>query len=220
MDKNTLLTSGKYAISILERRSIFKDGYDPNDYTFYSEIFTEDEAKECIKIYKADKQRKYRMFNKLLEWYFAAREIGAYQESKIVFFTLTWTNEDLEKTSKETRRRYIQRFLKENSIAYIANIDYGEENGREHYHAMALINEDIDIKKWKRIDWIKVVPKKTKDLKKITKYILKLTNHAYKDSTRREKAIYSKNNDLLEYYLQSNYEEYLQFKKLVSFNLT
>lgn len=220
MNKNSLIVSGKYNYFLIERKEIFKHNLEPNDYIFYLDNFTEEEAKECIKIYKADKQRKYRLFNKLVEWFFAVKEIPIYEENDIVFFTLTWTEEDLKNTNKQTRRKYIERFLKENTLNYIANIDYGEENDREHYHAIAVIDKEIDIKKWQRISWIKRVNKKSKDLRKITKYILKLTNHSYKESTKREKAIYSRNNWLLDFYINQNKEELFRFKIKVKQNLT
>lgn len=217
--KNELIISGKYLSFLQEKKKLYKSGYDTNDYRLFLDLFSEEEAKECMKIYRADKQRKYRMFNRIIEWFYAAREIGTYQDNKMVFFTLTFNDNDLEKTTKQTRRKYVERFLKKNAISYVANIDYGETTDREHYHALALIEEDIDIKKWKRISWIEEVPKKTKDLRKITKYILKLTNHSYKESTRREKAIYSKNNKLLEFYLRDNEEDLRRFKVLIKQNL-
>ena len=219
MDKNALITSGKYCSFLGEKKELYQKGFSINrtksDYIYFLDHFSEEEAKECIKIYNADKLRKYRLFNRVVEWFYAVRELGTYQDNKMVFFTLTFNDEDLKNTNKETRRKYVERFLKENSISYVANIDYGKENGREHYHALAVIEEDIDIKKWKRISWIETVPKKSKDLRKITKYILKLTNHSYKESTRREKAIYSKNNDLLKFYLEQNKEDLQLFKTLI-----
>lgn len=219
MNKNSLITSGKYDIFLKERKDIFLHGLDPNESIFYLDNFNEEEARECIKIYKADKQRKYRLFNKIVEWFFAVRELPFYEDNDIVFFTLTWTDEDLQNTNKETRRKYVQRFLKENTLNYIANVDYSPEKDREHYHAIAVIDEDIDITKWQRISWIERVPKKSKDLKKIVKYILKLTNHSYKESTKREKAIYSRNNKLLDFYIKDNQDQLIRFKALIKFNL-
>lgn len=56
------------------------------------------------------------------------------------FVTLTFDNDILESTNKATRRTYIARFLKEYTYYYIANIDYGKENNREHYHAIVLLD--------------------------------------------------------------------------------
>lgn len=58
------------------------------------------------------------------------------------FVTLTFKPEVLESTSKQTRRTYIARFLKENTYYYIANIDYGKKNDREHYHAIVLLTQE------------------------------------------------------------------------------
>ena len=51
------------------------------------------------------------------------------------FVTLTFTDEVLKRTSSATRRRYVAYFLKSQSsgLPYVANIDFGAQNGREHY---------------------------------------------------------------------------------------
>lgn len=58
------------------------------------------------------------------------------------FATLTFKPEVLESTSKQTRRTYIARFLKEYTYYYIANIDYGSQKQREHYHAIVLLTKE------------------------------------------------------------------------------
>lgn len=102
-----------------------------------------------------------------------------------IFLTLTFNDETLSKTSVETRRRYVSRFLKTQCKTYVANIDFGEKKGREHYHAIVCpIGLSIDLKSWpygainaKRIHASDI------DLTRTTKYITKLTSHAIKDST-------------------------------------
>ena len=56
---------------------------------------------------------------------------------KCIFGTLTFNDRAL-KTSSETRRRYVTRFLNDFDVPYIANIDFGAEKGREHYHFVIL----------------------------------------------------------------------------------
>jgi hypothetical protein len=56
----------------------------------------------------------------------------------VVFATLTFNDNYLSKT-KRTRRNYEKNYLEQYS-GYIANIDYGTLNEREHYHALIFIN--------------------------------------------------------------------------------
>lgn len=61
----------------------------------------------------------------------------------IIFATLTFEDKYL-KTSKRRRRQNVKAYL-EQFEGYIANIDYGNDNGREHYHALIFIkSENLD----------------------------------------------------------------------------
>lgn len=97
-----------------------------------------------------------------------------------IFLTLTFNDKTLLKTSQETRRRYVARYLKDNCVKYVANIDFGAKNGREHYHA--LVPNDIDLSSWHQYGAIHCERVRTddNDLKRISKYITKLTAHALK----------------------------------------
>lgn len=107
-----------------------------------------------------------------------------------VFVTLTFTDEVLRSTNEVTRRKYVSRFLKAVSLHYVANIDYGGENGREHYHAVVLCDQIDD--SWPYgFTWFEKVHK-TGDKKKLAQYICKLTNHSLKATTRRSTYIFSK----------------------------
>lgn len=133
------------------------------------------------------------------------------------FLTLTFSDKILQNSTPTDRRRYVQRYLKSQSSYYIANIDYGEKKGREHYHAVIL--GKIDLEPWRKYGHIlsekvgnrkeltrKNVPKRYRNLdeptqkrlmladteKKISKYVAKLTNHAIKETTKRSVMIYSK----------------------------
>lgn len=97
-----------------------------------------------------------------------------------IFITLTFTDETLQNTSIETRRRYISRYLKANSKNYVANIDFGAKNGREHYHAV--VDKDISFKDWYKYGAINVERVRTQedDLVRVARYVSKLSNHALK----------------------------------------
>lgn len=111
-----------------------------------------------------------------------------------VFLTLTFTDETLNKTTPETRRRYVSRFLKSQADTYVANIDFGGRNGREHYHAL-IYAPRINFAKWHKYGAIKGEKVRTKpeDLKRTSKYVVKLTRHALKKTGKGCRLIYSKN---------------------------
>lgn len=126
----------------------------------------------------------------------------------VQFITLTFSDETLEKTTAETRRKYVQRYLTELNCDYVANIDFGAKNGREHYHAV--VGDVAKKDEWEKYGffsslWVKIgderlkkVPKRYKDLpqeeidlrmqedneKALSKYVAKLTNHAIKETTK------------------------------------
>lgn len=103
------------------------------------------------------------------------------QYGYLLFVTLTFTDDTLKKTSELTRRRYVSRYLKSQSPLYVANIDYGGKNGREHYHALVLA-EKIDFKPWHSLGAIQLEKVKASpdDSEKVAKYVSKLSNHAMK----------------------------------------
>lgn len=107
------------------------------------------------------------------------------------FLTLTFTDDVLASTTAQTRRRYVTRFLKSQSDDYCANIDFGSENGREHYHAV-IRADSIDMTPWDRLGFSKAQKiASADDYTPLAKYIGKLSNHAVKSTTRGSRAIYS-----------------------------
>lgn len=120
-------------------------------------------------------------------------------EGSSLFLTLTFRDNVFQKTSKETRRTYVRRYLKQYSDNYIANIDYGDENGREHYHAVVDGIRDLNFNDWyKSYGAIKMRHIKTKEQQAdiISSYITKLTNHTIKNSTNNERLIYSRKKNI------------------------
>lgn len=134
----------------------------------------------------------------------------------VQFLTLTFSDDTLAKTSPETRRKYVQRFLTELKCDYVANVDFGAKNGREHYHAV--IGDICNEKEWTKYGfinslWVKIgderlrkIPKRYAAMseeeiqkrmeedneKRLAKYVAKLTNHAIKETTKRSVILYSK----------------------------
>ena len=107
-----------------------------------------------------------------------------------VFITLTFNDSSLDLLSYQTRRKRVAEWLKSQSLLYIANVDYGKENGREHYHAIS--NQKVNPTTWKygacNVEMIY-----NKNSKALAKYINKLTNHALKDTANHgARIIYSR----------------------------
>ena len=75
----------------------------------------------------AERRKRERLLKKIYE---------LIKDKKAVFLTMSFNEETLKKTSAETRKRYIKNYLKNETALYIANIDYGAKQGREHYHAI------------------------------------------------------------------------------------
>lgn len=144
--------------------------------------------------------------NKQKERYFKRIEnMMAADLYKCYFLTFTFTDKTLKRTTPQTRLRFIKSFLNNQASDYVLNIDYDEKNGREHYHAFilsryAVINTDA----YKKYGFLKVkkphqtltnfykskITIDTDDRHELTAE--NLTAHAFKDSTRQAKIIYSR----------------------------
>lgn len=158
--------------------------------------YNEEEIKEAEKVNYASYKRQNRLQKKALE---------IIKSDSAIFLTLTFNDVVFNNMSKETRKKNITRFLKKTCNKYIANIDFGKKNEREHYHALVEPKgENIDNKEYYKIFYnssinferIKITCKKNHDIestsKKVSKYVSKLTNHAIKETTQQNRIIYSK----------------------------
>ena len=145
-----------------------------------------DYVKECRRTYKSYYQRAKRLRDRIASYLV---------RGSCIFATFTFSDEVLEKTNKNTRRKYISRFCKSVTDYYVANIDYGVDDRfthREHYHALLLTDFVSD--KWDYgFTWFERVTPCGDSDKLLSKYISKLTNHAIKESTKRNTYIYSRN---------------------------
>ena len=112
-----------------------------------------------------------------------------------LFLTLTFNDNTLNQTSEDTRRQYVRKYLKSFNCPYVANIDFGADNGREHYHAV-INTSHIDLALWRVYGNINVERVRNKSIElsktRLSKYISKLSNHAIKETTRRCCLIYSR----------------------------
>ena len=166
---------------------MYRDGIMPSPYinNLYIDLVFKHGQKaidEARKINQASYHRTSRLQNRIAKFL----SMGTCK-----FLTLEFKQETLDHTSKETRRKYVSTFLKSVSDYYVANIDYGEKKGREHYHAVVVadyVNLDSWIYGFKSALTIHLP---NSDVK-LPKYINKLTNHAIKDTTRGNRCIYSR----------------------------
>lgn len=148
------------------------------------------EWKESKRINHASVERTSRLKKRISRMIDVA---GASDTVNALFLTLTFTDSVFRSTSSETRKRYVTRFLKEHCIAYVANRDYGAQKGREHYHAVVLVNGKIKYTEWLYgcLNGQKIVSNGVSNVK-LAKYVSKLTNHAIKETCKRSVLIYSR----------------------------
>lgn len=173
-------------IKYLKEFGIIEDiNFNENEEEFYLLLdgYNEKDIKEARKINNAKYKRTKRLQKRIAEYLI---------QGKCLFATLSFTDEILENTTQETRRRYVSRFLKSISTFYVANIDFGKTTQREHYHAV-IVADHIERGSWSYgFDKYKKVRCDNLSTLKIAKYISKLTNHAIKETTKRNCYIYSR----------------------------
>lgn len=133
-------------------------------------------GEEPVHVARLLNQSRYKRKQRVSQKIKSVVEIGA-----CLFLTLTFSDETLKQTSAKTRRIYVSRYLKEQSAIYVANVDYGGENGREHYHALILAN-NVNYEPWHKYGAIKGERVRTSedDVTRVSKYVAKLSSHAMK----------------------------------------
>ena len=136
---------------------------------------------EANKVRTANQKRVQRLKHRIASYI---------KQGPCLFLTLTFTDEVLQSTTEDTRRQYVRRFLSKYGD-FVANIDYGEENGREHYHAVLRTDKRVDYTDWQggNCDGKKIYNENDTAL---AKYICKLTNHAIKTTTKQCRILYSR----------------------------
>lgn len=158
------------------------------DYELAKYHINAEEQKVCENLHDAYSKRVIRLKKRI--------KSILHKYPYVLFITLTFTNEILQKTSQETRRRYVTRYLQLFGGDYVANIDYGKSTEREHYHAVVgytyLLHEDAEYQ-WKYGFFnMKHVRNEKLNSERLSKYVAKLTNHAIKETAKGNKIIYAK----------------------------
>jgi len=161
------------------------------------EDYDPEEIEESKKVNNASYCRTKRLRNRVM---------AMLKKDECIFLTLTFKNSVLNNTNEETRKKYIKRFLKETCYEYIANIDYGKKNEREHYHAVVIAKDnkiDNALYSYGSINFERVHLRSDESdfentSKRLSKYVNKLTNHAIKNTVRQNRVIYSRYNKKME----------------------
>ena len=81
-------------------------------------------------------------------------------------------------------------------IKYILNIDFGKNTERLHYHCIVATNDNADLNSFLQnnypcFSYTEKIRISKEDLKRTSKYINKLSNHAIKDTTQRSRVLYN-----------------------------
>lgn len=216
--KNALIVSGIYDLFLIRKKELYFNKENCNDFKLYDDIFKDkQEYIECSKIYNANRQRKHNNWNEICKWVFLKLYYKPWQNYNIIFGTLTFDDETLKNTCKRTRTRYITKFLSAETIHYVANIDFGEKNHREHYHFIAIVKDKINCKNWvyggNKMKKVLITPY---DLKRVKNYVMKLNNHSYKATTKQQRIIRDRNQDEMEFIVNFNQEEFRRFKIIMN----
>lgn len=166
-----------------KRRELQVEGYATYDWLNFLNYAKNSDYCDCaLRIIDSDNRRYKRILNKIERLVYSGEG---------VFITLTFTDKVIENTSQDTRRRYVARYLKEQSPCYVANIDFSPTKQREHYHAV--VNNTCDLKAWAYgFCFAEKVHKSEKDKNKVARYVSKLTNHALKVKCLNNRLIYSR----------------------------
>lgn len=147
-------------------------------------MYSEDDIVVARSFNRTLKGRKNRLYNYITD---------LFKRGPCLFGTLTFREDVLDNTNEKTRRAYVTRFLKKHyPDGYVANIDYGDQEEREHYHFIANGNK-YDLNAWEYgYSFYRKCGTKKKDRERLAYYTAKLTNHALKKGTKRKRLIYSR----------------------------
>lgn len=115
----------------------------------------------------------------------------------LFFVTFTFDDKklrkkDLSKYTQPYLRKKVTLWLKDNSIDYVGNIDFGGKKGRLHFHCIVASDKlRIDRKSW-LYGALNVKRIVTKQSGSLSIYLNKLCSHALKESTKNQYLIYPK----------------------------
>ena len=120
-----------------------------------------------------------------------------HRKKNLYFLTFTFNEKYINKCDR-TKKDLIKNCLYEFDALglYILNVDYGSQTERQHFHCIFGTNKDIDLKKYLDkyypcFSYTEKIRTDENSLKKLPKYIDKLSNHAIKKSTRASRIVFN-----------------------------
>lgn len=130
------------------------------------------------------RNRKYKRGKDYISWLLTRISKG----KKAYFVTLTFKTLD---STEQARRKRVNRYLNQFE-EFIANIDFGADYGREHYHALILTDNEPLLHSWNSgfYDIQEIRLNDSNVSLKLSKYIQKLANHSIKHTTEDHRTIY------------------------------
>lgn len=117
---------------------------------------------------------------------------------KFIYFCTFTFDDKLIKKCDRTKRDLIKASLNsfDSDIKFILNVDYGTKTEREHYHCLVGTNKSSSLRQHLKNVYpcrtgVEFVPCSVSDIKRLSKYINKLSNHCLKDSTKGKRIYFN-----------------------------
>lgn len=219
--KSNLLRDSRYYDYARYRFAENKVLYNAGNDTYYDKYleakdklcdFTPEEIKACRQLFDCNRQRASRLKKKIVNWS---------KRGFVYFVTFTFNDDAFFRSSSLTRRDAVCRYLSDRDVVYAANLDFGGEFEREHYHAIICSEKEIPGKyvfhksKKGKVNcylesdflqrWIDIYGYATlqgpifrddcfdnKNASKVSKYVSKCANHALKETAKSPRLLYSR----------------------------
>lgn len=184
-DRNFIPKYSNFSEYVYERNSVDES---LNLSIEFLKLSDDDKAlfKRLWRIKKNMCMRKYRYKKILSKWL----NMGL----QVVFLSLTF-DDDMINKGFDHCRKFITTWLSDYCYDYMANDDYGDENQRLHFHAIAILKDSSNLKKiyidkyqvqhYKLLNYpyvsdVSMVIRGDTD--RVTRYFNKIANHAFKAS--------------------------------------
>lgn len=138
-------------------------------------IKSEEALEKAYSNYKSLEYQKRMRLDKRIESYVRSNE--GY------FFTLTFKDEFIEKYSEDQLQKFAINWARKHLSSYVGNRDYGDLKGRFHIHIVGIPKKEFVNTWWcGALNFEKIYNEKHKAIRN---YILKIVNHAVKQSASK-----------------------------------
>lgn len=189
--------------------------FDKNGKLIFDKVISFDYVNDYINDFEKNDPNLFRVYNNMRKTYLKKRK-RVFDRNKFLldnykyacFITLTF-NDKYINMSYRCRRNHINKYLNQFNC-FICNIDYGDTDEyidskgnkrlgthREHYHCLIGFNNpniSYRVNKWIcGFYYVEEVNRDEDDQVRLSKYLVKLTHHNLKLSTKSNNLIYSKN---------------------------